>query len=130
MTCKELAEWVRATKKLEEQVIIALQEDDDPDEIIDGFQVCLLPFTAHTTPKHSRIIKENPWPDEPISHLHIFLWKDEKVRLPEIPYTWQNLIDWVETLEDQNIEAIALAAWHGCNLRTLPSGMLYAYEVD
>jgi hypothetical protein len=134
MTFKELAEWVKTTKKLDEQVIVALEEDKEPDgeEVVVGVanKVCYLPFTAYTIKEKSRTIKGKPWPEETSSRLCIHIWADEVAKTVEMPYTWQQLVDWVNTLEDPTIEATALAAWHMCYLKPLQNGMLYAYEVD
>lgn len=130
MTFKELAELVKATKKLNEQVSLALQEDKEPDETIEGFQVCHLPFTAYTIKKHTRKIKGEWWPEETSSRLYIHIWEDEKAKTTEMPYTWRELVDWVDTLEDSNLEATALCAGHLCKLKPLQNGMLYAYEEE
>lgn len=130
MTFKELAEWAKATKKPDEQVILALQEDEEPDETIEGLQVCYLPFTAYTIQKHKRKIKGEWWPEETTSNLCIHIWEDEKAQTTDMPYTWQQLVDWVDTLENSSIEATALCTWHLCKLKLLQNGMLYACEVD
>lgn len=131
MTFKELAEWVKATKNLNEQVVLALQEDDEPDETLEEVgEVCYLPFVAHTTVKHYHEIRGELWPEDDVARLHINLWENETICEPTQHYTWQQLIDWISTLKDSDIEANALCAWHLCKLKFLKNGMLYAYEVD
>ena len=131
MTFRELAEWVKTTKQLGEQVVIALQEDEDVDETLEEVGgVCHLPFVAHTNEKHKRIIRGKPWPEETSHKLYIDLWENEELCKPTTSYTWQQLVDWIDTLQDSHIEATALAAWHLCKLKPLQNGMLYAYEVD
>ena len=131
MTFKDLAAWVKTTQKLDEQVIIALQEDVEPDESLEEVgQVCFLPFVAHTTLKHSHEIRGEMWPKEDISHIHIELWKNEEKRIPQQFYTWQNLLDWVDTLKDCSIDANALVAWHLCQLKFLKNNMLYIFKEE
>lgn len=132
MTFRELAIWAKYTQKLNEQVIIALQEEEDePDEILQEVgKVCYLPFVAHTTVKHYREIRGELWPEDDIERLHIDLWENEKEKTVDRPYTWQNLLDWINDLRDSDIEATALCAWHLCKLKCLQNGMLYAYEEE
>jgi hypothetical protein len=131
MTFRELAAWVLETKQPGEQVVMSLQEDEDPEETLEEVGgVCHLPFVAHTNDKHKRVIKGKPWPEETSHRLYINLWENEELCKPETPYTWQQLVDWIYGLPDSNIEATALCAWHLCQLKILQNGMLYAYEVD
>lgn len=133
MTFAELANWAKATKKLDEQVVIALEEEEDgePDENLPGVgRVCYLPFTAATIPAGKRMVKGIPWPEEEHNSLHIMIWDDEEKRTVEEPYTWGDLVKWVEGLSDPNMEQHTIAAWHGCDLKFLDNGMLYAWVID
>lgn len=125
MTFKELCDWVKSSKKLDEQVVLALAEEDEPDEILDEVgKVCYLPFRAITL--EERIIKDKIYPVT--SRIFIELWKDEKIRSPKCSYTWGDFVIWVEGLIDPGIEATALAAWNLCKLKILKNGMLYAWQ--
>jgi hypothetical protein len=117
MKWTELAEWVKATKKLDEQVEMFVEEDEpnEADFTIEGIgPVFNAPFVGYTSRRR----------DEASSHIHIGLWESEYHR----PYTWQQLLNWLNTVEDG--EATALAAWHLLHLKPISEDKLYAYEVN
>lgn len=124
MTFKELCDWVKLHKKLDSQVVIALQEDTEPDTILDGVgPVCFLPFVAayHKAGKIGKIQMEESY------RIYIDLWEDEKNQVPLEPYTWGDFVNWIETVPENTL-AQALAAWHLCDLKIV-NDILYAYEV-
>lgn len=115
MKWTELAEWVKTTKKLDEQVEMFVEEDDPKESdftIEDVGPVFSAPFVGYTSKKYA----------EP--RIHIDLWESEYHR----PYTWQQLLDWLATVEDG--EATALAAWHLLYLKPISDDRLYAYAIN
>jgi len=115
MKWSELAEWVRNTKKLDEQVEMFVEEPEpnEADFTIEGVgPVFSAPFTGYTCKRYA----------EPSSHIHIDLWESEYYS----PYTWQQLLAWLATVEDG--DATALAAWHLLHLKPISEDRLYAYE--
>jgi hypothetical protein len=117
MTWDELKDWVLKTQTPDEQVEMYVQEDVKGEEecIIEGVgPVFNVPFVGYTC----------EWPEGPSSKLHITLWEDEYFQ----KYTWQNLVDWIETIENKDADAISLCAYHALKLKPISEDRLYAYE--
>lgn len=111
MKWKELTEWVKATKKLDEQVEMFVEETEpnEADQTIENVgMVFSAPFVGYTSKKYNS------------SHLHVGLWEGEYHH----PYTWQQLLNWLATVEDG--EATALAAWHLLYLKPISENRLWA----
>jgi hypothetical protein len=126
MTFKEICDWVKSQQDLASQVVIALQEDTEPDTVLDGVgPVCFLPFVAEhheerTVGKHH--LSET-------YRIYIELWENEKKQKAEEFYSWGDLVKWIENMPDTSITAQAMCAWHLCGLKVVNDKILYAYEV-
>jgi hypothetical protein len=115
MKWKELTEWVKATKKLDEQVEMFVEETEpnETDQTIENFgMVFSAPFVGYTARGNGK----------PSSHIHVGLWESEYHR----PYTWQELLKWLDTIEDN--DATALAGYHLLHLKPISENRLYAYN--
>lgn len=126
MTFKELCDWVKSHKKLDSQVVIALEEDTEPDTILDGVgPVCFLPFVAEY--HEERTVGKRHLPET--YRIYIELWENEKEQKAEEFYSWGDLVKWIENMPDTSIKAQALVAWHLCDLKIVKDDILYAYEI-
>ncbi len=126
MTFKEICDWVKSHKNLASQVVIAMEEDTEPDTVLDGVgPVCFLPFVA-AHHKEMTVTKRNIVLPETY-RIYIDLWEDEKEQKAEEPYNWQDLINWIESIPNINMEAKAMCAWHLLDLKIVNNDTLYAY---
>lgn len=121
MKFRELSAWIKKTKNLDEQVSLAMQEDEEVDDVLEEVgKVCYQPFKAASLP--ARTIKNTFCPESHRIYIEMWEYLDR--------FTWGEFVHWIDNLKDPNIEATALAAWHLCKLKTLKNGMLYAYECE
>jgi hypothetical protein len=124
MTFKEICDWVKSHKNLASQVVIAMEEDTEPDTVLDGVgPVCFLPFVAEhhkemTFSKRNMVLPET-------YRIYIDLWEDEKEQKAEEPYSWQDLINWIESIPNIDMEAKAMCAYHLLDLKIVNN--YYAY---
>jgi hypothetical protein len=107
MTWQELANWVKIKKTLTEQVDIMVQDDKDWNAPFVGF-TCI----------HPKVNNGNPLYD-----LHVDSWEAEDFER----YTWQNLLDWIDTIPNKDEPATVMVAWHKLQTKIINKD-LYCYD--
>jgi len=131
MTFKEICDWVKLQKDLTSQVVIAMEEDTEPDTVLDGVgPVCFLPFVASHHLERTVLNSHRKICHLPETYrIHIDLWENEKEQKAEEFYSWGDFVTWIENMPDPSMEAKAMAAWHLLDLKIVNNDTLYAYEV-